>query len=308
MSAFRRIAYPDMPAERLAMLRILVGAYGVIYLLSRVGAIWGVTRYRPQQFRPVGLAWWMESPLPPGLVAAGLILTLVAGVAYVLGWRFKVAGPLYAAGLLWVTSYRNSWGMVFHTENLLVLHTLIVGVAASADAWSLDARGRPLPAASSRYGWAVVLMGWVAALTYFVAGIAKLSHSGLGWITSDTLRNFIAYDNIRKAELGAGYSTLGTWMVAHAWVFPPLAAVSMAVEIGAPFAVLNRRLGMVWAAAAWGFHVGVLALMYILFHYPILGVAYASFFPVERLGRWVQRRISRSSAAAPEPEPAAPPR
>ena len=56
---------------------------------------------------------------------------------------------------------------------------------------------------------------------------------------------------------------------------------------------------MVWVVAAWGFHVGVLGLMYILFHYPILGFAYASYFPVEKLGRWVLRRVR--DRAAPEP-------
>ncbi len=287
----RAAVAPSWPAERLAMLRLLVGLYGVIYLVSRAGAIWGVTRYAPSQFRPVGLAWWMSAPLPAWAVAAGLVLTLGAGFAFVAGWRFRIAGPAYAVGLLWVTSYRNSWGMVFHTENLLVLHTIVLGLSASADAWSLDRRGRPAPPSSSRYGWAIVLMGLLTTLTYFVAGYAKLSHSGLGWVTSDTLRNFVAYDNVRKAELGAGYSVLGGWMVAHPQVFPPLAAVSLIVELAAPLAILNRRLGMLWAAAAWGFHLGVLLLMYILFHYPILGVAYASFFPVEKIGHWIERRV-----------------
>ncbi len=295
MSAIGRIVAPAMPAERLATLRVMVGLYGVIYLLSRVGAIWGVTRYRPAQFEPVGLVSWaaplLDGPLGPTAIVAGLVLALLSGLAFTAGWRFRISGPVYAVALLWVTSYRNSWGMVFHTENLLVLHTLVLALGPSADAWSLDARGRALPEAAARFGWAVVLMCWVTALTYFVAGYAKLAHSGLSWVTSDTLRNFIAYDNIRKAELGAGYSGLGTWMVAHAWVFPPLAAVSLTVELLAPLALLNRRLGMLWATAAWGFHFGVLLLMYILFHYPILGVAYASFFPVERLARWLLARV-----------------
>jgi len=293
MKALRRVLAPEMPAERLAMLRILVGLYGVVYLLARANVIWGVTRYPAGQFKPVGLAVLVDTPLSPALVVCGLVLALASGVGFSLGWRFRWTGPLYAAALLWVLSYRNSWGMPFHTENLLVLHTIVLAAGPSAAAWSFDARGHSIPEAHARFGWAVVLMCWATALTYFVAGWAKLSHSGLEWVTSDTLRNFIAYDNVRKAELGAGYSSLGTWMVSHAWVFPPLAAVSLGVELLAPLSVLHRRLGMVWCVAAWGFHVGVLALMYILFHYPILGFAYAPYFPVERLGRWVQRRWRR---------------
>ncbi len=298
MNAIGRRLAPVMPAERLATLRVMVGLYGVIYLLSRVGAIWGVTRYRPAQFEPVGLVTWvaplLDGPLGAAEVVAGLALALGSGLAFTAGWKFRFSGPIYAVALLWVTSYRNSWGMVFHTENLLVLHTLVLAVAPSGQAWSLDARLRPLPAASRRFGWAVVLMCWVTALTYFVAGYAKLAHSGLSWVTSDTLRNFVAYDNIRKAELGAGFSGVGTWMVAHAWVFPPMAAVSLTVELLAPLAVVDRRLGMLWAGAAWGFHFGVLMLMYILFHYPILGVGYASFFPVERLARWCSGVVRRA--------------
>ncbi len=283
------------------MLRILIGLYGLVYLLARANVIWGVTRYPAAQFKPVGVVALLQTPLPPGLVAAGLILALTSGAAFSLGWRFRWTGPLYAAALLWVLSYRNSWGMPFHTENLIVLHTFVLAAGPSAAAWSLDSRGQPTAEPHGRFGWVVVLMCWVTALTYFVAGWAKLSHSGLGWVTSDTLRNFIAYDNVRKAELGDGYSSLGTWMVAHAWVFPPMAAVSLSVELLAPLSVLHRRLGMLWCAAAWGFHIGVLALMYILFHYPILGFAYAPYFPVERLGRWVLRRwgYGRSSAGGP---------
>jgi hypothetical protein len=292
VSLLRRIV-PEMPAERLATLRVMVGLYGVIYLLSRVGAIWGVTRYRPAQFKPVGLVQpLLDAPLSPAMVVFTVVLTLVLGAAFTAGWRFRITGPAYAAALLWVLSYRNSWGMVFHTENLLVLHTLVLAAGPSAAAWSLDARGIPLPAPHRRFGAFVVMMCWVTALTYFVAGWAKLAHSGIEWVTSDTLRNFIAYDNIRKAELGAGYSTLGTWMVAHAWVFPPLAAVSLSVELLAPLSIVSRRFGMLWAVAAWGFHVGVLFLMYILFHYPIIGVAYASYFPVEKLARWIMARRS----------------
>lgn len=293
MTGVRDIVAPAMPAERLAMLRILVGAYGVIYLFARIGAIVGSTRYPAAQFEPVGLSMVLEHPLPAWVVIASLVLAIVSGVAFTLGWRYRVMGPLFAAVFLWVLCYRNSWGMPFHTENLLVLHTVVLASGPSAEAWSMDARGTALPEASRRYGWVVVAMCWATALTYFVAGWAKLSHSGLEWVTSDTLRNFIAYDNIRKAELGAGYSTLGTWMVAHAWVFPPLAAVSLTVELAAPLSVLNRRLGMIWCVAAWGFHVGVLGLMYILFHYPILGVAYASYFPLETLGRRILARVRR---------------
>jgi hypothetical protein len=293
MGALARIVYPDAPAKRLAALRVLIGGYGFFYALGRLGALHGVTRYPPSQFRPVGPIVWLDAPLPAPVVVGLIAASLVCGLAFLLGWRFRITGPAFAVLQLVVLSYRNSWGMVFHTENLIVLHTLVLAVAPSADAWSLDARGRTVPEDSPRYGWAVQLMCGVTVTSYFIAGYTKLEHAGFGWVWSDTLRNFIAYDNVRKLELGATHSPVGGWLVQFDWLFPPLAATSLGIELGAPLALLHRRVGVLWAALAWGFHLGVLVLMLILFHYPLLGFAFASFLPVEKLGEVVERRLRR---------------
>jgi hypothetical protein len=240
-------------------------------------------------------------PLPPALAIGLLVLAVLLGVAFVAGWRFALTGPAFAVVLLWVTSYRNSWSMVFHTDNLMVLHVIVLASAPAADALSLDARrrGEPFPDDTPRawYGWAIRLMCAVTVTTYFIAGWSKVHNAGWGWVTSDTLRVYVAYDNLRKVELGAGYSWLGTTLAQHGWLFPPMAAGSLAVELGAPLALLHPRLGRWWSLAAWSFHMGVLALMAIMFHYPFTGVAYTPFFKVERLhDRW--RRWRRGYAGA----------
>jgi hypothetical protein len=293
MGALIRIIYPDAPAKRLAALRVLLGGYAFFYALGRLPALWGVTRYPVAQFRPVGPLVLLDAPLPAAVVALLLVLTALSGAAFVLGWRFHSTGPAFGLLFLVVVSYRNSGGMVFHTENLIVLHTIVLALAPSADAWSLDARGRGIPEDSPRYGWPVQLICAVTATSYFIAGTTKLHHAGFEWVTSDTLRNFIAYDNVRKAELGAGHSAVGGWLVQFDWLFPPLAATSLGIELGAPLALLGRRIGMLWAVFAWGFHLGVLLLMFILFHYPLLGFAFASFFGVEKLGEAVERRLRK---------------
>jgi len=293
MGALARIAYPDMPAKRLAALRILIGGYAFFYALGRLNALHGVTRYPASQFLPVGPIVGLDAPLPAWIVVALIAGTLLFGIAFVLGWRFRITGPAFAVLQLVLLSYRNSWGMVFHTENLIVMHALVLALAPSADAWSFDARGRDVPADSPRYGWGVQLVSAVTVTSYFIAGYTKLDHAGFGWVWSDTLRNFIAYDNIRKLELGATHSVIGGWLVQFEWLFPPLAATSLGIELGAPLALLHRRVGMLWSALAWGFHLGVLGLMFILFHYPLFGFAYASFFPVEKLGDAIERRLRR---------------
>ncbi|MCX4241819.1 HTTM domain-containing protein [Paraliomyxa miuraensis] len=296
------------PAQRLAVLRWLVGGYALAYLVVRFGHFVSVSGMSAQQWKPVGPVTLLAAPLPAWAVVLHTVLAAVLGVAFVAGWRFRVVGPAFAVALLWVTSYRNSWSMVFHTENLIVLHVLVLAAAPSADALSMDARRRgsaPDRRPLARYGWAIRLMCAVTVTTYFIAGWSKVHNGGWGWATSDTLRMYVAYDNLRKVELGAGFSWLGATLAGHGWVFPPMATVSLLVELGAPLALLHPRIGRSWAVAAWSFHAGVVVLMAIVFHYPLAGVAYASFFPVERPAEGLIARVRARWGRAREPAPAA---
>lgn len=283
------------PARRLAMLRILIGGYAWCYLVGRIAAMISVTNFPDRQFDPTGPVGLLSTPLPAAGVWAVTAAAVVAGGAFVAGYRYRVAGPAFAVLLLWVLAYRNSWGMVFHTENLIVLHVGVLGLAPSAaDTWSLDARTRTAPQDHGRYGWPIRLMCILTVTTYVLAGVTKLSISGLDWITSDTLRGLVAHDNLRKIELGDIHSPIGAALVSQGWLFPPLAAGSMALELGAPLALLGRRAGKAWALGAWSFHTGVLGVMAIMFHYQVFAFAFATFFDVERLGdrilaRWRAR-------------------
>ncbi|MCA9657670.1 MAG: metallophosphoesterase, partial [Myxococcales bacterium] len=133
---------PETPATRLAALRILLGAFALVYLAVRLPHLASAGSFDPAGFKPIGVTALLGGPLAAPLPGILAVAALALAVAFVVGWRFAITGPLFAAALLWVTTYRNSWGMVFHTENLMVMHVLVVGLGASADAWSLDARRR----------------------------------------------------------------------------------------------------------------------------------------------------------------------
>jgi hypothetical protein len=229
----------------------------------------------------VGLLAGFGRPPSPTFWHLLLAVTIAAGIATAVGWRTRLSTPAFAAGILLVATYRSSWGQLFHTEHLLVLHALVLG-----GAWTISPRRRD-PALVLR------LLVVVTVATYVVSGWAKLRTGGLDWVTGDTLRNQIAYDNVRKEVLGSASSPFAEWLVPHAWLFPPLAAATLLVELGAPVALAGRRLAYAWAAAAWAFHLGVAALMAIVFAYPLSGVAFAPMLPVERLRRPRQERSSR---------------
>ncbi len=274
------------PAERLAVLRILTGLFAFVYVTVRVAYFASYEKLSPHQFKPIGIVSLIDAPLSPWLTWSIAIVAVVTGAAFTAGFHYRIAAPLFGASLLWVLSYRSSWGMIFHTENLLCLHVLALSLApAAADVYAFDAAPeRSEPDVHGRYGWPIRLLCGITVLAYVVAGVSKLRNSGWGWFTSDLLQNYIAYDAIRKIELGSLHSPVGGYLSEHhPAIFKPLAAASLGLELAAPIAMFSRRFATAWVVGIVGFHLGVLALMAIFFPYPVLLIAFASFFPVERL-------------------------
>ena len=277
--------FAPAPAERLAVLRLLAGSFSVAYLLIRLPAFLALADEPARSFHPVGLLSPLAGPWSPTTVRALVIATIVLGIGFTVGLWFRATGPAFAVALLLLCTYRSSWGQLLHFENLMVLQVLIVALSRSADALAVGP-GRPRrerPRIDAAYGWPVSLAALVTVLTYVLAGVAKLRLGGLQWMVGDTLRNHVAYSAARLDLLGGTPSPLGRRLVAHAWVFPPLATATVLVELAAPVALLGGRLRNAWVVAAWLLHAGVAALMFVVFPYPLFLVAFAQFFRLERL-------------------------
>lgn len=284
--------FAPAPAERLAMLRIVIGSGALAWLGVRLLEIRAVAALGAAHFAPVGVVRVLGAPLPPGAAFAIAIVTCVLLVGFIAGVRYRIVAPLAAVGLLWSLSYRNSWGMVFHTENLLVLHVIALAVSPAADAWALAKK--PAAPAEAGYGWAIKLLVALLAVTYLLAGIAKLRLAGMAWLDGEQLRNQIAVDNLRKALLGSPVAPLATPFLDHPGWFVAFSVMTIGLELGAPVILVDPRIGRWWALTAWGFHVGVVLLMNIWFPYPLLAVAYLPLLRAERAGqaliRWRRRR------------------
>jgi hypothetical protein len=314
--AVTRIArwwFAPAPAERLAALRIAIGAYAVIWMLGRLPELWAVARWPASQLAAVGVVRVLRAPLPPAMVVMIAVATIGLLVALTVGWRHRVTAPLAALGLLWSLSYRSSWGMVFHTENLVVLHVIALALAPAADVWAFGRGGRgdgraervdEDAATAAGYGWAIKLLAALTCATYLLAGIAKLRLAGVHWLDGDQLRDQIAIDNARKALLGDATAPLASWLVGHpeGLIVPSLA--TLAIELGAPLALIAQgtRLGSWvtrgWIAAAWAFHVGVIFAMNVWFPYPLCGVAFLPLIEAERVVGWPRRWWSRGIPAS----------
>ena len=262
---------------RLAVLRVLIGGFAVVHVLVRVPHVRQVARFDPARFDPIGPLGMLDGPLSPALVDLLLVVTVVAGIGFVAGRRLTVTGPAFAIALLVVSTYRNSWGHIFHTEHLFVLHVLVLGLAP--------------PFLKKRDTWPADVCALITVLTYAIAGWAKLRHGGWAWVDGDALRHQVAYDNVRKAALGDTWSSIGGWLVGHRWMFGPLAITALAIELLAPVALLKRPARAAWAVSAWLMHVGIVVTMAITFPYPLTGIAFAPLFRVERLGQRVLDRL-----------------
>jgi hypothetical protein len=261
---------PEAPPARLVVVRAFVGAFATIYLLVRLRYFADFARHAPDDFAPVGVCSLLGAPLPRSATWLLAIAAAAAGAAFTAGRRLRVTGPVFAVLLLWVISYASSWGKILHSENLLVLHVFVLALAGDAK--------EPRVA-----GWALRAASVATVLTYFVAGITKLRSGGTAWLSGDALGDWLAWDALRKIELGSFYSPLAAHLASSRWLLQGLAVFTLLVEIGAPIALASPRTARAWALLAWLFHVGILVTMAIGFFYPLSGVALAPLLSVERL-------------------------
>ena len=281
--------FAPVPVRRLMLVRSLTFGYAVGWLLVRGFYVADVARLPDRRYEPVGVLRLASSPPPDGLVAVVWTVTMAACVLTTLNRGVRPAAPVAAAGMLLLATYTSSFGQVFHTEHLLVLHLAVLALAAVVEP--------PEPTDGTVSAWPLNLMMSILVVVYVVAGVAKLRYSGLEWVTGDVLRNWIAIDNLRKLLFDDIYSPIGGWLSAVGWIWGPIAFVTLVVELGAPVALLPGRTRYLWLAVALAFHVGVFVLMAISFPYQLLGVAYAAFLPVERvdLGTFLRTMSARTS-------------
>lgn len=286
--ALDRVFMPPAPAERLGVLRILVGGYALVYLLVRAPHLISFATMDQHYFHPVGVATLAPRPLLPAVVVVLVIATIVFAAAFAFGYRYKVTAPIFAALQLWVLTYSNSFGMILHVDNMMCVQIIVLALTPAADVLSLDARAGRTDAESEggRYGWGLRLICILCVSAYLLAAIAKIENSGSGFVDDVTLRNYIAYDNVRKIELGSIYSPLGAWLLPYPGFFTAMAWLSLGIEALAPLALLHRRAGAAWAILIWSFHFGVLLLMAIGFVYQLSFIAFAAFFHVEKILEW----------------------
>ncbi len=288
-----RWIFSAAPPERLAVFRILLGLFASGYLVARLPEFLAVAGWT-SGFEPVGVLWFMTGPLPALGYTSLVLLTVALGVGFASGVGFRFVGPTFAISLLIVATYRSSWGRLLYFDNLLVIHCLIIGFSAAA-----DARPRPNQRSTStpdvRYGWPLRLCALVMVVTYLLAGLAKLRIGGLAWLQGESLQNHIAFSAARLKVLGSDPSPLARRLMTNTWLLTPLATAVVIIELAAPVC-LFRPLRSVWVGTVWLMHLGIAAVMFVVFPYPLLLVAFAPLYDLEHLPSWLAGLGTRGAA------------
>jgi predicted DCC family thiol-disulfide oxidoreductase YuxK len=311
-----RFWFAAVPADRLAALRVLVGAFSLYYLAFHYFRFSMVASGDVDHYEPVGLATLLIEPLPVAVFQCIFLVTLLANAAFLLGWRYRYTGPLFGVLVVFLLCYRNSWSMIYHSDNLLVLQALILGFSRAADAFSLDSlegvrlarpeNGSPEAASSWRYGWPIRLICAITVSGYFLCGVAKVAGDlGWSWATGEALRGQLAVDALRKEFLGDGAPAVVFTLYQHIELFWVIGVGTLVLELGAPAALLHKWIGRWWAIGALMMHWGIYFIMGIIFDYSLSGIVFAAFFPLERPLRWAsswRAKAGRLPATAAEPE------
>ncbi len=278
----------EVPPQRLAILRIATGLFSLWYLVSRFDMLQRVVE-NTEAFEPIGILSWMDYPISPEIFWWITLSVVLLNILYTIGWKFKFTGPAFALVALLFFTYRNSWSMIYHNRNALILHIMIIGIVASADAWSWDAwkkakKGIKPQKTDWQYGWPIQLICAATVGAYFLSGVAKLAGElAWEWVNGTAMRSQVAVDAIRKEMLGSEAAPLFEALFEHTWLFLGMGILTFVLELGAPLALLKRKYGMIWAVSTWMMHWGIFFIMGISFRYQMTGLIFLAFFDIEKL-------------------------
>jgi hypothetical protein len=290
-------------AVNLGLMRVMAGTFTMWLFLLHERRWLGQANQLAVVFEPIGVASWLEAPMPIETFTLIFRITQVLCVLFTLGLGFRVVGPLYGALALFVVTYaENSWSMVYHTENMLCVHLLVLGVTRSAARVSVDAILRErfgnvpwLFASAVRSetelhedtGWPIKLLQLATTLPYVIAGIAKLRATGVAWSLGHNLRDQIVMNGLYYELVVGTTETMSKAVYGWEWAFTLLASGTLMLELGAPLALIGPRAGYFVAINLFCMHWGIRWLMGIEFPYQMYGFAFACFFPWDFLrSKW----------------------
>ena len=222
-----------------AIARIMIGITSMLAALE----IW---RLLPHFLTPtvIKLPYFAWLPvLPPRGVWAFILLWVLAAVAFVIGWKTRIAGAVLAC----VIGYNLMLDQQLYSNHLYLLFLIVVlmTITDSGAAISMDARRAERATVS---GWPIWLLKIQVSIVYIFSAIAKLTSQYLsGEVLTESLKQY------------------GFFTVPMAWRVPLamklLAIVAIGMELFVGLGLWSKRLRPLAVIAGVLFHAFIIAAL-----------------------------------------------
>lgn len=187
------------------------------------------------------------------------LVTMAAALIALVPRVGRVGAPFVFVGYTWLTLVANSFGKIDHSRQPTVVMVACL-VFAAAPTWDEVSRWQ--------FRWPVQLCRLTLAVTLAAASMSKLRNSGLGWVTSDHLRNIIT---VESARLTPSWTPLGHWIASEPLRWQVAAAGAIVGELALLVAIGTRRMWWGRLAVAIGAStVAGIALVMGLATYPLM--------------------------------------
>jgi predicted DCC family thiol-disulfide oxidoreductase YuxK len=222
--------------------------------------------------------WWLALALS----CVGLFTRFSTAIVFIFG--------AYLFGL------PNNFGKIHHLDQILLWAFMVMAFSRCGDAWSVDALIRKVrtssagvvgPRPSGEYTWPVHLIWVISAMGYVEAGLSKLRHSGIEWITTATMQNYLlqAYYHVSDSE---PLTSWGLFFARTHWLASALAATSIIFEVGILVALFSPKSRWIVVPGVVGMQAGIALFMGPNFYQMM--ICQALWVPWDRV---VQKLMSR---------------
>lgn len=238
--------------------------------------------YLPQDFSgwgEVSDVFWTPIPLFEILHIPVLSSSLLVVVQNI--WKLSLA--LSCLGLftrastvssfilgLYLLGLPQNFGETHHYDALVVIVFGIMALSRCGDACSIDRLIRkarrggdsPIqrPQMSGEYTWPVRAVWLMLALIFFGAGVSKLRHSGLEWIFSDNMALLLIHPYYYTTT-NDPLASWGLFLAQYKWLYRPMAAATIVLEVSYPLALISRRARWVIVPGVFFLQAGIRVLM-----------------------------------------------
>lgn len=224
----------------------------------------------------VSSAFWM----PGDLFKYGHLSVGSQNVLIIVQWVWKIALLLSCIGLFtristvtalifgtYLIGLAHNFGKVQHDDAIIAISIGVMALSRCGDSFSVDTlirkarRGKSETVArSGEYKWPVQLICVLFALAFFSAGISKLRHGGMDWVSSDSLAILLVRHHYHVSDADPLVSW-GLNLAQYPVLYKTLALLTVAGELAYPLALFSSRARWILVPLMLSIQVGIRVVM-----------------------------------------------